>query len=433
MKHSSIIDRTGSTLGVMDDLQIAVHSYDGCARGCPGCIVDKHFKNHGRFEPILKGDDLQLINRRVLEYSDWVQKTLNYKEGGYFGKNGYQVQHHSYTFRFGNHAELPVDELIALGGMLHTDYRVFSVAPPTNEEIEKFATMKSILGGSVFLEIIYDPFADSPEAIRDAVLAMRESGLNGYPELLLTKRLIRDYPAERFLDECVSIFGDIGAQIQFGRYSPSRTRNFNKTQMATVDEEAEWLAVLAKGIVARGHDIHPIPLGEYAVTLLDEYREIEAVGEDGYVDPARLREPDPFLVESVREKTRDIFLTSLYIDHNLDVFVWSESMGQHVLDSNFGYAPLGNLRQNSIIDMATEKSGALDRMLNEVIRELLTNRKCAPCRYKSFCASHAVPLFRRFNKDDGEHCYGYLPVIREYQRDLSFLNNMVEGFRELGF
>lgn len=431
--HSSVFDRAGSTLGVMDDLQIAVHSYDGCARGCPGCIVDKHFKNHARFEPILKGEDLQIINRRVLEYGEWVQQTLNRKETGYFGKDGYQVRHHSYTFRFGNHAELPIDELVTLGGMLKTDYRVFSVAPPTLEEIEKFTTMKSVLGGSVFLEMIYDPFVDSPESIRDAVLAMRQNGLNGYPELLLTKRLIRDYPAERFLDECVSVFGEIGAQIQFGRYSPSRTRNFNKSQMASVDEETQWLSVLAKGIVSRGHDIHPIPLGEYAVTLLDEYREIEAVGADGYVDVGKLREADPFLIESVREKTRDIFLTSLYIDHELDVYVWSESMGQHVLDSNFGYKPLGNLKRSSIIDMATEKGGTLDRMLNEVMRELLTNRKCAPCRYKSFCASHAVPLFRRFHKDDGEHCYGYLPVIREYQRDLGFLNNMVEGFRALGF
>lgn len=430
---SNVFNREGSTLGVMDDLQIAVHSYDGCGRGCSGCIVDKHFKNHARFEPILSGNDLQIINRRVLEYSEWVQETLNNKEGGYFGKNGYQVYHHSYTYRFGNHAELPLDELMMLGGMLKTDFRVFSVAPPTNDEIEKFTTMKSVLGGSVFLEMIYDPFADSPESIRDAVLAMRANGLNGYPELLLTKRLIRDYPAQRFLDECVEVFGNIGAQIQFGRYSPSRTRNFNKSQMATVDEEAEWLAILAKGIVERNYDIHPIPLGEYAVTLLDEYREIEAVGLDGYVDPMRLCGADPFLAESVREKTRDIFLTSLYIDHNLDVFVWSESMGQHVLDSNFGYAPLGNLKSNSIIDMATEKGGTLDRMLNEVIRELMTNRKCAPCRYKSFCASHAVPLFRRFHKDDGEHCYGYLPVIREYQRNLGFLNNMVDGFRELGF
>ena len=40
-----IFDRDNSTLGIMDDLQVAVHTYDACSRGCPGCLVDTYFKN----------------------------------------------------------------------------------------------------------------------------------------------------------------------------------------------------------------------------------------------------------------------------------------------------------------------------------------------------------------------------------------------------
>lgn len=126
-------------------------------------------------------------------------------------------------------------------------------------------------------------------------------------------------------------------------------------------------------------------------------------------------------------------MSSLYIDHNLDVFVWSESVGQHVLDRNFGFEPLGNIANEPIASIVTKKGGMLDKMLAEVLRTLTTHPKCSGCRYKSFCASHAVPLFRKFQDDDGAHCYGYLPVIREFQKDTRFLTNMIDGFRDLGF
>ena len=96
-------------------------------------------------------------------------------------------------------------------------------------------------------------------------------------------------------------------------------------------------------------------------------------------------------------------------------------MGQHVLDVNFGYEAIGNIREKSIAELVTEEGGTIDRMLNEVIRNLLTHKKCRPCRYKSFCASHAIPLFRRWHDDNGTHCYGYIPVIREFQTDQEFL------------
>ena len=40
-------------------------------------------------------------------------ENLNTKDYGYFGthEGGYQIGHFSYTFRFGNHSELPLDEL----------------------------------------------------------------------------------------------------------------------------------------------------------------------------------------------------------------------------------------------------------------------------------------------------------------------------------
>lgn len=63
-----MFNRDDSTLGIMDDLQIAIHTYDGCARGCPGCVVDKHFKNQGRFQNILTAEQMKTIHQRVTEY-----------------------------------------------------------------------------------------------------------------------------------------------------------------------------------------------------------------------------------------------------------------------------------------------------------------------------------------------------------------------------
>ncbi len=429
--NSQLFDREGSTLGVMDDVQFAIHSYDGCSRGCPGCVVDKHFKNDARFQNILTQEQMELIQSRVTEYYDWASEYLNNKDFGYFGKGRFQVNHYSYTMRFGNHSELPLDELEALAATLKSDYRVFSTAP--TDDISKFIELKKRVPGNYYLEIIYDPVADDGNYLREMILEMRRHDILGYPEVLVTRRLLDQFPAERFVAEAVAPVGDIGTQMQFGRYSPARTRGFRTTQLVPIDEEVNWLTDVTRGILANKFDIHPIPLGEYAVTLLDEYGEWDAVGPDGRVDLARLPEPEPFDIANVREKTRDIFLTSLYIDHNLDLNVWSESVGQHVLDRNFGFEPLGNIRDRSIQDIVTERGGVIDRMLRQVVRELMSHPKCAPCRYKSFCASHAIPLFRQFQDDDGEHCYGYLPVIREFQTDIRFLKNMIQGFKDLGF
>lgn len=425
-----LIDRKGSTLGVMDDLQIALHTYDGCARGCSGCIVDKHFKNDARGQSILSEEHMTLVDSRVREYYEWCKENLNTKETGYFKKGGMNIDHYSYTYRFGNHSELPMDELEMIAKTVDTQYRVFSTAP--TPDIEQFYELQKRIDGNVYLEIIYEPRIDKAEDIRDMILNMREHGILGYPEVLVTKFLVDAFSPKDFVEKCVAPMGHIGTQMQFGRYTPSRTRNFSMTQVVAVDVEVNWLAEVSRLIIQGGYDIHPIPLGEYAVTLLDEYGESQA-WQEGLIIQDKMPEPEPFRADIIRENTRDIFISSLYIDHMLDVYIWSESVGQHVLDSNFGFKPLGNLFDDSIINMVTRKNGELDKMLNQVLRQLVTHPKCSTCRYKSFCASHGIPLFRKFQDDNGEHCYGYLPVIREFQKSPEFLNNMIDGFKRLGF
>jgi hypothetical protein len=426
----SMFGREGSTLGIMDDLQIAVHSYDGCSRGCPGCVVDKHFKNQAKGQPILTGQQQRTIHEKVTEYYDWCQSVLNNQDEGYFGKNGFKVNHFSYTYRFGNHSELPLESLIELSTNLNAEFKVFSTAP--TDEVWKFAEVQKHMPGRYFLEIIYDPVADKAKDIRAMILEMRRSGILGYPEVLITRRLLNEFSPERFVDEAVAPLGDIGTQMQFGRYSPSKTRSFNTSQVVPLDEEVEWLTAVAKRICEQKLNIHPIPIAEYAVTFLDEYGEHLSM-RDGEVQENLLPDMPPTDWKVVMDKTRDIFRTSLYIDHNLDLYVWSESMGQHVLDSNFGFQSLGNIQTRPIHDMVTDKNGVLERMLMRTVNHLSTHKKCANCRYQSFCASHAIPFFRKWHKDDGKHCYGYLPTIREFQKHPDFLKNMVDGFKELNF
>lgn len=433
-----IFDRKDSTLGIMDDLQIAVHTYDGCSKGCPGCLVDTYFKKQ-RFTNILSKEDMSLIHARVQEYYSWTQEVLNKKEKGYFGVNGFKVNHFSYTFRFGNHSELPIEELLAISHQLDAPFKVFSTAPtPDISRFYELTKPENNPGNSrFFLEIIYDPIVDNPLEIRQMILEMRKHGILGYPEVLITQRLLSKYAdPKKFVDECVAPIGDIETQMQFGRYTPSKTRNFNMKQVVSLDTEVEWLAGVAYWITQYKLNIHPIPIAEYAVTFLDDYSEHKAQGPDGVVNLELLEQlvpEEPFNVQIVKDKTRDIFLTSLYIDHNLDLYVWSESMGQHVLDHNFGFPKLGNIRENSISCLVTDKEGPLEQMLNETVKHLLKHPKCSGCRYKSFCASHAIPFFRKSHQDNGKHCYGYLPVIREFQKNNQFLQQMVDGFKKLEF
>lgn len=437
-----IFDRNNSTLGVMDDLQVAVHTYDGCGKGCAGCLVDTYFKNK-RLVNILSEDEMKTIHHRVSEYYEWIKENLNTKMDGYFGPQAHQhqVKHFSYTFRFGNHSELPLEELLKISQTMDAEFKVFSTAP--TDDISKFYELlkpeNNPSGSRLFLEIIYDPVVDDAFAIRDMILDMRKHDILGYPEVLITQRLLRQFPTgKEFVDKCVKPLGDIETQMQFGRYTPSKTRNFNKKQVVDVDTEVEWLAEVAHWILHYKLNIHPIPIAEYAVTFLDEYKESPAFANAQQTNAQMEDElgkipENTFNVNQVIKFTRDIFLSSLYIDHNLDLFVWSESMGQHVLDTNFGFPSLGNIRDNSISELVTNPTGPLEKMLRQTIKHLSTHPKCSGCRYKSFCASHAIPFFRNSHPDDGKHCYGYLPVIREFQKDPIFLQNMIDGFKKLEF
>lgn len=433
-----IFERTNSTLGVMDDLQIAIHSYDGCGKGCPGCLVDTYFKNK-RLQPILSNEQMKIIHSRVQEYYAWIQENLNTKETGYFGKNGFKVNHFSYTFRFGNHSELPLEVLLDISQTMDAGFKVFSTAP--TDDISKFYELtkpeNNPSGSKFFLEIIYDPIVDDPNQLREMILEMRNHGILGYPEVLITKRLLDKYgDPKKFVDECVAPLGFIETQMQFGRYTPSKTRNFNMKQVVSVDQEVQWLTGVAHWILQYKLNIHPIPIAEYAVTLLDEYKEYQAIRPDGTIDFDFIENEipeEPFDIEIIKNKTRDIFLTSLYIDHNLDLYLWSESMGQHVLDNNFGFPKLGNIIDTPIHEIVMNPNGVLEKMLHQNILHLMKHKKCAGCKYKSFCASHAIPFFRKFQEDDGKECYGYLPVIREFQKDTVFLQNMIDGFKRLEF
>lgn len=423
-----MFNRDGSTLGVMDDLQVALQSYDGCSLSCAGCLVDKGTKK-GR-QMLLTDSELDLVQSNVKDYYGWVRANLNTKNDGYFNQTseGFQVEHFSYTFRFGNHSDLSVDTLINLSTRCDAAIKTFSTA--LTGDIPKFIEVKQAVPGDYHLEVIFDPVMYEAKTLTPTLEQMHEHGIRGYPEILITKRLVTQYTPKRFADEVLSHFGHMDTQVQFGRYTPSKTRNFSITQLVPLDVEVEWLTGVAKEIVSRKMSIHPIPLAEYAVTFLDEYKESEIYLGDGIgIDESRVYEVgvEEFNIDNIKNKVRDILMTSIYIDHRLDVFIWSESMGQHVLDYNFGFESLGSLKTQTLTEIMVGNP-KIESLLKWLIKDSMSNAKCMDCKYKSFCASHAVPLFRKFQKDNGKHCYGYLPVIREYQKDSAFLDNMVKGF-----
>lgn len=429
-----MFNRKGSTLGIMDDLQIVVHSYDGCPRGCAGCLVDKRYKNQYRYKTLIDKNKMRIINNRVLEYKDWVVKERNLKDGGYFSGGDKVIRHHSYTYRFGNHAELDMEQLYELSQSFETDYRVFSISICDESDMEKFVRLKKEIKGEFLgVEIIYDPTIDSSENLKRMILFMRDNDIKGYPEIVITKKLVSTLSPEDFVYKHIEKIKETGIQIQFGRYVPSKTRNFARSQCVYVDEEIEWLKEVSRLIVSNDYNVSPIPLGEYAVTFLDEYNESQAYVHGFGVDESLLPQEEKINISSIFEKVKDIFLTSIYIDENLDVYLWAESMGQHVLDHNFGFKTLGNLNESSLIEIMGGKKSKVDSILRENIRHLISHEKCGKCRYLSFCASHAIPFFRKAQEDDGKYCYGYIPVIREYQKNINFLQRMIDGFREINF
>lgn len=409
-------NRELSTLSVMDDIQICVHTYDGCGLGCSGCLVDKTFKNKMRGSILLPENYLDIVKLRVNEYTEWAIPYFNNKDGGYFGKNGKQIKHHSYTYRFGDHGELPVENLIQIASQLDSYYKVFSTG--NRPDISKYVEAQKITGGRYFLEIVFDPLKQTGQQVFEMLTNMRNNNLDGYPEIVITRALINKYNPEDFVTEILVPFGnmDQAVHLQTGRYTPSKTRNYNTSQMLTLDEEVEWLSRMSAKLLELDLNIHPIPLGEYAVTIMDEFS-----GDNVFDIPSTI------------DNIRDIFMTSLYIDENLDLYIWSESMGQHVLDKNWGFKPLGNILEDSIKDILLNPIGELNSTINLVIRDLITNKKCGPCNLKGFCASHLVPLFRNHHLDDGKHCYGYLPVIEEFKNHPKFLQKMIDGFADLDF
>ncbi|MEO0368844.1 MAG: hypothetical protein AAF197_08675 [Pseudomonadota bacterium] len=411
-----------------DALQIALHSYDGCAKGCPGCVVDRFFKNKARFKPLISTDDMRILQSRTLEYFDWFSEYLDERADRLGeGARSHKIEYHSYTFRFGNHSELPEEHLMDMVQILEAPDQIFSTAPANNEEVAKLIRVHDAVPGKSAYEIVYDPFYDDVNEIRAMIMGLRKGGIFTFPEVVMTRRLFDHFSPEKFVAECIAPIGDIGTMIQLARYTPARSRGFRKTQMIPIDEEIEWMNRVLELCIEGNHVITQIPLGSRAVDLLAHHDEYKALTEDGFNEEL-LPEPKAFSPLDTREAVRDNCMTSLYVDHELNVFTWSEAVGNHILDENLGFDSIGNLRDSSFQDIVTKKGGGVDRMVAAIMRNLMTNAKCTGCRYQSFCAPHGSHLFRRWAMDDGEHCYGYLPIIRTLQENLEYLRMSTPEF-----
>ncbi len=177
-----------------DALQIALHSYDGCAKGCPGCVVDRFFKNKARFKPLISKDDMAILHSRTLEYYDWFSEYLDdrARELGE-GSRSHRIDSHSYTFRFGNHSELPEDHLMEIVDTLQAPDQIFSTAPANDEEVEKLIRVEKAAPGRTSYEIVYDPFYDDVQEIRKMIVDLRSGGIFCFPEVAMTRRLFDHY------------------------------------------------------------------------------------------------------------------------------------------------------------------------------------------------------------------------------------------------
>lgn len=429
-----VFDREGSTVSYMDDFQIAIHTYDGCVKSCTGCVVDKELREIGSSgnELLISKKDAQIIHKNVKEFYEYLQKENSVKDRGYFSKGGRKLNNYSYTYRFGNHAQVPLEVLREYVKILDTGYNVFSsgagIVPHNIIALSDEFPEKKFL-----VEFIYDPIKDEIGSVVDTLNKTFGLGVHGYIEMVLNKKIIDKFTPVDFADNFLCKLNEVDRplQVQLGKYVPNKNRMYGDSLVPELSQEIAWLTELAELIVERRYQIYILPLGEYAVTIMDDYHgEIDEGRDMGFT----MDDYNGHVIENVL----DLMKVSIFIERNLDVYHWSENIGQQVLDGQYEYPPLGNLRENSLIEILSE--GNLRKYHYKEELKGFFVPMCQSCAYMSFCATHSLDLFRKMIKKDRpgdieskiENCFGYIPVINAF-KDRDYLESMIRDFRNLDF
>jgi radical SAM protein with 4Fe4S-binding SPASM domain len=448
--NNDIFNRKNSTVSYMDDFQIALHTFDGCVKSCTGCVVntDTRELNNLNGGLLITPEQAKIIHKNVKEaYEISVLDRMNNNdnENSYFGKNSRKVNNFSYTYRFGNHSQINIDTLEEYVNILDTEYNIFSsgagYVPHNIIELSKKYSEKRF-----FVEFIFDPIKDNIEDVIKSLITTRENGVIGYLEMIITKSLIEKMPSEEFNEKVLKPLNDalpFGIQLQLGKYMPSKNRKFSHLQVPPLTMETKWLKEVATIIVKNKYQIYVLPLGEFAVTLLDDFRQVDITKElntsEEELKVIREKRLNEFSMENfINSKipsVLDIMKTSLYIDNNLDVYIWSEDIGQHTLDSQFNYTPIGNLYKQKLVDILNNNKKLSIYYLNKSVSFL--NDTCKSCPLIDFCATHSIELFRNEIKDNDievqmKNCYGYIDVIESF-KDREYLDSMIEDFRGIDF
>ena len=343
-----------------------------------------------------------------------------------------QVNNYSYTYRFGNHSQVPIEVLRDYLLIFDSKYNVYSSGAglvPTNIiELSKEFPEKKFL-----IEFIYDPILDEIDNVVKTLNETFGMGIHGYIEMVLNKKMIEQFTPEDFASKFLSKLNEVSRplQLQLGKYVPNQNRMYNDKLVPKLEDEIKWLEELAKIIVREKYKIYVLPLGEYAVTLLDDYEgKIEEDKDMSYT----MGDYETNILSSVI----DLMKVSIYIDRDLEVYHWSENIGQQVLDKQYKYKSLGSLREDTLVNILSEKNLKKYHYKEEV--KGFFNTMCSSCTYMSFCSTHSLDLFRKMIKPKDEadkeekivNCYGYIPVINAF-KDREYLENMIRDFKDLDF
>lgn len=92
----------------------------------------------------------------------------------------------------------------------------------------------------------------------------------------------------------------------------------------------------------------------------------------------------------IKKITEETISKSIHISENADLFPKFEAIGDVPQSPRFGYKELGNLKDNSILELLTKGNNLMSK---RIIDPIIKNKSCSSCKYNIICSSMGYHVY----------------------------------------